>query len=511
MLGLTAVPNARLAAEALAVQWLAAEDGAGTVGDLRKFVIENSITGAIEPEELWSLERDLPYRVEIRASKSAIDGCCDVVLRRHNALGEVADYAVTNFPGETDSFRPLSTYANNPLRQRVAAKLIPQLRLHVGARLPEYMVPSAFVLLDSMPLTGSGKVNRRALPVPEQPQSESGNYRGPATPAEEIIASIFADVLRVERVGVDDNFFELGGHSLSATQVVSRIRQNLRVDLPVRTVFESPTVATLALAAELKQRGQLGALAPPIGVASRDHKLPLSFAQQRLWVLDQMEPNSALYNIPRPLRLTGDLDIGALETALNGIVARHEVLRTNYGSEKGEPFQIIAEPCHAALKLVDLSGLSLVESEKEARRLVQQESATPYDLAKDPIIRWRLIKLDEQDHILIVTTHHISDDGWSTGILLRELTELYDAALNGKPSPLPPLAIQYADYAVWQRNWLQGEVLKQQVAYWRQKLEGAPPVLQIPSDRPRPERPTYRGAMHRSLLPDKFAGVRPCA
>jgi acyl carrier protein len=500
MLGLTGVPNARLRDEAVEVDWLLAEEGSGSVGDLRRRIAEAASAVAMEPEDLWSLEQELPYQVEVRASKAAVDGRCDVVLRRCNAKGEVADYTVARFPGESDTVRPWATYANNPLRHRIAAKLVPQLRLFVGGRLPEYMVPSAFVLLDSMPLTGSGKVNRRALPAPEQSRVDTGDYRPPQTPTEEMIAAIFADVLRLERVGIDDNFFELGGHSLSATQVVSRIRQNLRVDLPVRVVFESPTVATLAQAALQKQRGEQGLIAPAIERVPRNQRLPLSFAQQRLWVLDQIEPNNPLYNIPRALRLTGDLNVEALKMALHCIVARHEVLRTTYGSEKGQPFQIIADELQQPLKLVDLSALPSADREKQAHRLVNDEAATPFDLAKDPIIRHMLLKLDGEDHILVVNTHHIADDGWSTGILLRELTALYECALNGKPTQLPELAIQYADYAVWQRKWLQGEVLEQQIAYWRERLMGAPPVLSIPSDRPRLEKPTFRGAMHRFAL-----------
>jgi amino acid adenylation domain-containing protein len=501
MLGVSGIPNARLRTEAAALTWLNAEDAVATVSEFRQHFAETAMSG-IEPEDLWALEQQVPYQLELRASKLAVDGCFDVVFRRRNPQGEVADYTLARFPGESEAVRPWSAYANNPLRQRVVGKLVPQLRLHVGAKLPEYMVPAAFVLLDAMPLTNSGKINRRALPAPEQTRSEDfGDYSAAQTPVEELIATIFADVLRIERVGRDDNFFEIGGHSLSATQVVSRIRQNLRVDLPVRTVFESPTVASLAQAAEMKQRSQQGLVAPPIERASRDQRLPLSFAQQRLWVLDQMEPNNPLYNLPRPLRLTGELNVDALETAINGVVARHEVLRTTYSSEKGQPFQVIAEPVRRPLSVVNLSHLSTSDLEKEAYRLVMEDSATPFDLAKDPIVRYQLIRLSNEDHIFLVTTHHIADDGWSTGILLRELTELYDAALNRKPSPLPLLEIQYADYALWQRNWLRDEVLAQQVAYWRQQLEGAPPILQIPSDRPRSAQPTFRGAMHRFLLP----------
>ena len=455
---------------------------------------------------MWSLEHDLPYQVEVRASKVAADGCCDVVLRRRNAQGEVADYAVARFPGTTDLVRPWNSYANNPLRQRVAGKLIPQLRLWLGGKLPEYMVPSAFVLLDAMPLSANGKVNRKALPAPEQARTDGGSdYRAPQSPVEEIVAAIFADVLRLERVGIDDNFFELGGHSLSATQVVSRIRQNLTVDLPVRTLFESPTVAGLSGAVERRQRGETGLLVPPLLPAPRDQRLPLSFAQQRLWVLDQIEPNNPLYNIPRAFRLTGILDVAALETALNGIVERHEILRTTYEAEKGQPFQVIAAEQRLPLSVVDLSGLSNPEREKEAQRIVQEQASKPFDLAKDPITRNVLLKMSGEDHVLIMLTHHIASDGWSSGILMRELTALYEAALLGKPAELPELPIQYADYAVWQRNWLQGEVLEQQLAYWKQQLKGAPPVLLLPTDRPRPAKPTFRGAIHRFLLPASLA------
>jgi amino acid adenylation domain-containing protein len=500
MLGVTGVPNARLREETAAMGWLADEAG-GTVAELRQR-LNSTATSAIEPEDLWNLEETLPYRVEIRSSRAATDGLMDVVLRRKDSRGEVADYAIARFPGESVSLRPWSTYSNDPLRQRITSKLVPQLRLYVGVKLPEYMVPSAFVLLDSMPLTGSGKVNRRALPAPDQTHTEAqGDYRAPQTPAEEIIASIFADVLRVERVGVDDNFFELGGHSLSATQVVSRIRQNLRVDLPVRSVFEAPTVATLAQAAEMRQRGEQGTVAPPITRVSRDQRLPLSFAQQRLWVLDQMEPNNPLYNIPRPLRLSGELNVEAMESALNGVVARHEVLRTTYGSDKGQPYQVIGEHVHRPLGLLDLSSLAAAEREAEAHKLVAREAATPFDLAVGPVIRWTLIRLAPEEHILLVNSHHIADDGWSTGILLREVTELYEAAIARQPSPLEQLDIQYADYAMWQRNWLQGSVLEQQVEYWRRQLDGAPPVLEIPPDRQRPENPSYRGAIHRFVLP----------
>ena len=505
-LGLTGVPNARLQRDIAALKTLTSSDGPGTVGELRQAIESRAKSRAVEPEELWMLEQDLPYTLEIRPSSVAVDGCCDVLLRRKTAQGE---WTGPRFPGETDLLRPWETYANNPLRQKVASNLVPQLRRWLAQKLPEYMVPSSFVLLDSMPLLANGKVNRRALPAPDQSRPEGEeHYIAPRNPAEEMVASIWADVLRLERVGVEDNFFELGGHSLTATQVVSRVRQTFQVELPLRTLFESPTVAALAGTIERMQRTESGLLPPPIVPAPRDRALPLSFAQQRLWFLDQLEPNNPLY-VPRAIRMNGVLHVEALERALNGIVRRHELLRTTYGLLGDQPVQVIAPELTIKLHVMDLSTLSGPARETEARRIADEEAAKPFNLAKDPIMRAALLRLDAQDHVLLLNTHHIASDGWSTGVLLNDLAALYEASLEGKPAELPELPIQYADYAVWQRNWLQGEVLEKQLAYWRTQLDGAPPVLSLPTDRPRPAVQMFRGAVQNVVLPKNVAdGIR---
>jgi amino acid adenylation domain-containing protein len=501
MLGLSGVPNARLSSEAAALRMLASDSCHPTVGELRR-LIEDPATNAVEPEDLWAIEQDLPYHLEVRPSRTAVDGCVDVLIRRKNASGTIQEDGMPRFPGETDSVRPWAEYANNPLRQRIAGKLIPQLRSWVGRKLPEYMTPAAFVLLDSMPLTANGKANRRALPAPDQTlQDGRATYTTPQTPAEEIVAAIFADVLRVERVGTEENFFDLGGHSLSATQVVLRIRQAFQLEFPVRTLFESPTVAALARSVEQVKRSERGLLAPPIQAVSRDHALPLSFAQQRLWVHDQLEPNSALYNVPRAIRMKGALNLQAMEKALSAMVQRHEILRTTYGVENDQPVQIVSSNLTIPLSIVDLTTLPEAAREKEARRIAQQEAGTPFNLAQGPILRLALLRLADQDHILLLNTHHIASDGWSNGIFTRDLTLLYEAALENRPAALPELPIQYADYAVWQRNWLQDEVLEKQLAYWKTRLDGAPPVLELPVDRPRPAVQTFRGAIENALLP----------
>ena len=503
MLGITAVPNARLLADVIARDLMLQPAAPETIGEVREIASGILATQpTFEPEDFWALESEALYRVEVHQSRTQTDGCFDVILRRLTPAGESA-FTEPRYPRELPNIQPLRSYANNPLRQRIAAQLVPQLRLWLGAKLPEYMVPQAIVVLDVMPLSANGKINRKALPAPEQFGIETaGTYVAPRTPTQEMLAAIFDDVLRLDCVGLNDNFFELGGHSLSATQVVSRVRQTFGVNLQVRALFESPTVATLSDTIEQMLRDKSGLLAPPIVKVPRDQPLPLSFAQQRLWVQDQMEPNNPLFNVPRALRLKGSLDVSALESALNGIVARHEVLRTTYASDRdGHPFQIIAPELLLPLPVVDLRDLPAAEREKEAKRLVQREAATPFQLASESITRNILLQMATDEHILVMNTHHIVTDGWSTGIIVRELGALYEAALQSKPSPLPDLPIQYADFAVWQRNWLQGEVLGQQVQYWKNRLEGAPPMLALPTDRPRAATSVFRGATHHFLLP----------
>jgi len=364
------------------------------------------------------------------------------------------------------------------------------------------MIPAHFVLLDSLPLSPNGKVDRKALPAPDQADAEErGTYISPRTPAEEILAAIWADVLRLERVGVTDDFFELGGHSLNATQVASRVRDAFHVEMPLRTMFESPTVESLAEAITALQRAEVtGEAPPPISRAPRDQDLPLSFAQQRLWFLDQLEPGNALYNVPRTWRLTGRLNVAALQEALDGLVERHEILRTVYQTSGDHPIQVIAPAESVELPVFDLRDLGATEREEEARHLAQADAATPFDLATGPALRCMLIRLGDEDHVLCLNTHHIASDGWSTGVLLNDLSELYAAALDNREPKLSPLEVQYADYAAWQRNWLQGEVLNSQLAYWRKTLDGAPPLLALPTDRERPEVQRFRGATYETVI-----------
>ncbi|MFL6335978.1 MAG: amino acid adenylation domain-containing protein [Pyrinomonadaceae bacterium] len=381
-----------------------------------------------------------------------------------------------------------------------------QLRRHLDERLPAHMIPSAFVVLDELPLMPNGKVDRKALPEPGAARAAAVEHVAPRTPVEEVLCSIWAEVLGVERVSVNDNFFELGGHSLLATQVASRGRVALGVELPLRALFTSPTVESLAREVEAARRGGKGPEVPPVGRAPREGDLPLSFAQQRLWFLDQLEPGGSAYNMPAAVRLVGVLDVAALGRALSEVVSRHEVLRTTFFAPAGEPVQVVAPPAPVPLPVTDLSALPEAKREAEAERLAVEEAQRPFDLAVGPPSRASLIRLSTQEHRLLLTMHHIVSDGWSMGVLVREMTALYEAFVQGRPSPLAELPVQYADYAVWQRGWLRGAALEGQLSYWKQQLVGAPAALELPTDRPRPAVRSYKGARQRLVLSDELSG-----
>nr|WP_255428606.1 non-ribosomal peptide synthetase [Corallococcus sp. AB038B] len=369
--------------------------------------------------------------------------------------------------------------------------------LRTGLRqgMPEYMVPGALMVLDALPLNANGKVDRRALPEPEAARGGDA-YVAPRTVTEAKLASIWAEVLRLERVGVKDNFFALGGHSLLATQVVSRIRTSLGVEMPLRLLFEAPTVD--ALAQRIEQLGRSGV--PSLSAGARPASLPLSFAQQRLWFIDQLDPGSPLYNVPTVVRLEGDLDAAALEQALREVVQRHEALRTTFEEEAGQPVQRIHASVDVPLNIMDLTG-SGPEREDVARQRVLEELAKPFDLMRGPLLRALMVRMDARDHVLVVTMHHAVSDGWSVGVLLREMGALYTARARGLALALPPLPVQYADYAAWQRDWLRDETLAREVDYWKQSLTGAPPVLELPTDRPRPAVRTNAGSTLGFMLP----------
>ncbi|MEH2435907.1 MAG: non-ribosomal peptide synthase/polyketide synthase [Nostoc sp.] len=381
-----------------------------------------------------------------------------------------------------------------------------ELRQFLKAKLPDYMVPSAFVILESMPLTSNGKVDRRALPAPDLSSEIKDKYVAPRTPIEEILAQIWAQVLQLPQIGIHDNFFELGGHSLLATQLVSRIRNIFKVELPLRELFAAATLAELAREIEQLQQQDLQLSAPPILLRAENAQLALSYAQQRLWFLDQFEPNSPFYNMSIALRLAGTVEVAALEQSFQEIIHRHEALRTNFITVDGQATQIIQTETNWTVSVVDLKNLSTTEQEIASQQLVQQQAIQPFELATQALVRATLVVLSETEHILLMCIHHIVSDGWSIGLFLQELAALYNAYSQGKSSTLTPLPIQYADFALWQRQWLQGEVLQSQLSYWQQKLASAPTLLSLPTDRPRPAVQTYQGTHQEFALSEELTG-----
>jgi amino acid adenylation domain-containing protein len=457
-------------------------------GDLARYLSDGNI------EYIGRLDEQVKvrgYRIEL--------GEIEAVLGQHLAVDEAVIVVREDVPGN----KRLVAYL---VVNQATAPTIPQLQQFLKQKLPEYMVPSAFVLLDALPLTPNGKVDRRALPAPDTTRHEGeGAYVAPQTPVEEMVAGIWADVLAVKQVSIYDNFFDLGGHSLLATQLISRVRDTFGVELPLRGLFESPTVASLSDRLEGLLQTEQGLVAPPLLPVPREGELPLSFAQARLWFLEQLEPGSSAYNIPVAVRLTGSLEVAALKQSLQEIVERHEALRTTFRMISGEPTQVIAPVLALTMPLVDLCDLPEAQQEAQVERLATEEAQQPLDLAMGPLLRAKLLHLGEAEHVLLLTMHHIVSDGWSIGVLIRELAALYEAFSSGKPSPLPQLSIQYADFAHWQRQWLQGEVLAAQLSYWQQQLAGAQTVLELPTDRPRPAVQTFRGATQFLALPEPLS------
>ncbi|MES1241996.1 MAG: amino acid adenylation domain-containing protein [Acidobacteriota bacterium] len=379
------------------------------------------------------------------------------------------------------------------------------LREFLAVHLPEVAIPTSFVVLDELPRTISGKVDRRALPAPVTARRGADGEAGPRNAVEELLASLWAEVLRADRIGIHDHFFAIGGHSLLATQVLSRVRRVFGVEVSLRSFFAAPTIA--GLARRIAGEGRIeGAEAEPLERVPREGRLPLSFAQERLWFLDRLAPGSAAYNLGAALRLEGDLSGPSLSRALTEMARRHESLRTVFRIEKGQPFQEIPPAAPVAMPVIDLGGLPAERRDGLARSLVSAVVRGPFDLARGPLMRAALLRLAGREHILVVAMHHIVTDGWSHEIFARELGHLYEAYSRGAEPSLPELPIQYADFAAWQRRRLQGDYLETLLGYWRQQLGPSVPVLGLPVDRPRPPVQTTRGESRTFDLPEALSG-----
>jgi amino acid adenylation domain-containing protein len=453
------------------------------------------------------------HQVKIRGFRIE-PGEVEAVLREHPAV-RAALVAAVHDPG-TGARRLTAWWVR---RMEHGGTGDTEIRAALRARLPEPMIPAVFIEMAELPLNASGKVDRSRLPRPDRPEAAREAPRpaadgsgSAATPVQELLAAIEAAVLGRERVGLHDSFLDLGGHSLLATQLVSRVREAFGVDLPLPAVFEEPTVAGLAARVEALLRADRRTELPPLEPVLHDggaQAFPLSFAQERLWFLDQIDPGSPAYNVPLAVRLTGALDPAALAGALAALIARHEALRTRFAppqSAAGHPVQIVDPPGTSGfhLSVVDLAGLALPDALSEGswsalgglvRGLGQEEAVRRFDLATGPLLRATLLRRGPAEHVLLLSLHHIVADGWSLGVLLGDLGRAYGGGT------LPPLRIQYPDFAVWQRGWLAGEALQGAVDFWRRELAGAPPRTELPVDRPRPAVQTFRGGTLPVLLP----------
>ena len=440
---------------------------------------------ALPDGELEYLGR-IDHQIKLRGFRIEL-GEIEATLSAHPEVREAAVLALPG-PGGPRLAAAVS------LRGAVAAEALAE---HLRRALPAYMVPASWVVLDALPLSPNGKVDRRALETLARAGEESAAAADTAPPSglmEELVAAVWSELLGVPGVGRGDDFFALGGHSLLGTRAVSRMYRATGVEIPLRLLFEAPTVAGFARAVEALRRSA-GPAAEPVVPLPREGSLPLSFAQERLWFLDRLMPRSPLYNVPAVLRARGDLDAAAFAAAVRSLAGRHEILRTTYGTEAGRPVQRIADAVQLPVPEVDLRGLPPELREAEARRLAGEEARRPFDLATGPLLRVSLVRTAENERLVLATFHHIVADGWSLGVFLRDLAAFYCG------EALPTLPVQYADYAAWQRRRLSGEILEAELSHWRQTLAGVPWVLELPADHPRPPVLTYRGARELFHLP----------
>ncbi|HEX7813938.1 condensation domain-containing protein, partial [Dyella sp.] len=494
-LRVTHIPNARLCGELLALQAL--EDG-----DLASARATVSSGGhGVEPQALIDLANASGYWAAAVWPHGLVDGSFDLVLVQRAAIGQ--RHPVGMQVKELAMRTPLATFANNPVTGTQTQVLASQWRHALAAHLPDYMLPSMFVSIDAMPLTPNGKIDRNALPAPDM-SADSPDGRAPRTTEESILAGLFAEVLGLSRIGVDDSFFEWGGHSLLATRLVSRVRSVLGVELSLEQLFGNPTVAGLAGLLSHASTARVPLRTYP----SQDHP-PLSHAQRRLWFIHQLEGPGSTYNIALPLHMKGRLNTAALQAAITDLMIRHEPLRTMFTEHEGVPRQRIVPATESTLAFEHLHAAPVTWA-----AVVAERQAHAFDLASELPLRATLLQDGQDEHLLLLLLHHIAGDGWSLVPLARDLTFAYASRCAGQPPAWTPLPVQYADYALWQREWLGDEADSQsalavQSAFWRQTLADLPGQIHLPTDRPRPVVSSHRGgvvniqidaAVHAALL-----------
>jgi amino acid adenylation domain-containing protein len=436
-------------------------------GDLARYLSDGNI------EFLGRVDN----RVKIRGYRIEL-GEIEAVLNQHPA---VKDAVVVVRERDSSTEKRLVSYV---VTRQQSPSLIPELQNFLKRKLPEYMIPSFFVMLDSLPLTPNGKLDRQALPVDDVARAVIVLPLVEArTEIEEVIGQIWREVLGVQTVGVKDNFFELGGHSLLAIQLVSRMREIFRLKISVRTLFDAPTIAGVAERIERIIRGRHKPDLCPILAVPREAVLPLSMNQEQSWSLDQIMPGTHFFNMPFVYTLNGQIDIEAFEKTIKEIIGRHEALRTVFVRVSGRPVQVIKEGSNFEMPIIDLSSLTLGELERQATALILKEREGPFDLATGPLVRIKLIRLTDTKHLLLVTMHHMVSDQWSMRVFRHEIAVLYDAFSHRQPSPLPELVIQFADYACWERRLLDSNLFNKQLSYWKKQLAGPVPRLEFQKSR----------------------------
>ncbi|MGK8893959.1 non-ribosomal peptide synthase/polyketide synthase [Burkholderia gladioli] len=500
-LAFAGIPDARLEAQVAADAMVHAEAAPrATVAELRRAEAARTRRG-IAPAACETLAARHGYRLQLSRAAGALGQFHAVFTREPVRIDWRARFG-------HDGAAPL---VNRPCAVQLLPKIHKQILQALRTRLPDYMIPGRLVVLDRLPRGISGKIDRRALPAPDATANaglaaDAAAQGAALSPTEEILAGIWSEILGVPALGAQDNFFDLGGHSLLATRVISKVRAAFQAELPIRALFEMPTVRGFAQRIELAQRERAGTNLPAItanAAGSTDAAPPLSFAQERLWFIDQLEGPSALYNMPIAVRLSGRLDLDALQRALDTIAGRHATLRTRLAvpehgpraeHAQGQPAQLIAPEAGLPIRLVELDTLEREAREARIAELTAEEARTPFDLARGPLARATLLRAGDTEHIALLTLHHTVADGWSIGVLVQELGALYGAFVQGRPSPLPPLELQYADFAAWQRKWQAEGVLQRQLDYWRGALAGAPALLPFPTDHPRAAHRAHRGA-----------------
>jgi amino acid adenylation domain-containing protein len=491
------IPNRRVELAVTGARLLSKDKDFRSVEELRRAIARQATEG-VDPEEILTIAEKMGQRAQLSWANCDQEGGFDALLT--NGQYEV--------PTARVDLRTWAQFANEPTHQSSFVSLVPRLRNHLREKLPDYMVPSAFVLLEELPLTTIGKIDRRRLPPPERARPPlTAEFVSPRNSNEEKIASLWAEVLGIDRVGINDDFFDLGGHSLLALQVISRMRESFGIELSFKSFFESPTVASIAAAVKMEKPAD-GPVMRKAGATSA----PLSSGQLRLWFMDQLIPGTTIYNVPASIRLARGADLEALERSLNEIVRRHETLRTVFRTHDGEPVQEILPALHLPLPIIDLTKQSPDKKDSEVQRLTNESAKTVFDLHSGPLLKATVLRLSEEDHVLLLTMHHIIADGWSWKVLFKELGTLYEAFAKGQSSPLPELPIQYSDFVSWQNELLRDGVIASQLTFWSERLAGAPLVLELPSDYPRPAVQSFRGSRQTLSLSDSLtANVRDFA